>query len=390
MYYKIYKVLCLVILLTSTCILILPALAEQSIFNELSQNQLSELSVFYQNNSNATAFGTYNQSKELSIKYPFYSYDLALKCNEAFLQKNTTDLANAEGINATIENLTKIVISSLNQHQEEIFRLKQNSKSFASEEWLSLAERDLNDSNTFFDASQKSYSDGNYNATLIYLEKSNFALYKTGKLLRIAKNRNDSSVYGPKSNKEIEKIVSNWTKDANDKILFLAGSEERKDILKLANDASNDSQRYYSNGNYYLSLMSAAEAYALAEFGLDHEKYTHSAEALTKSEKQVEIANNSLTEIYKNYEVDMPLAELHLEMAKLRLADAKNTKEIYAIPLSDMAISEALIAEKQTNAVMDLKNAENQVNSSSVSMQTPFGIMPLLGIAVASYILRRK
>lgn len=391
MFIKISKALCLISLAILVMISTSTAFAEKNIFNELSQNELSELSAFYQNSSNAPGFDIYNQSKDLNLKYPFYSYELALKCSKAIQQENANDLANVKGVNATIDNLTKIVEDGLNEHREELFRLRQQSKSFASEEWLSLAQRDMNESKTFFDASRKSYSDGNYNTTLIYLTKSNFALYTTGKLLKIAKNRNGTSPkYKPQSTKEREKIASNWMKDANNKISLLAVSEKRKDILKLANGAFNDSKRQYSNENYYLSLMSAAEAYALAEFGLDYEKYASSTEVMIKSEGQVEAANNSLAEIYEKSDADIPLAELHLEMAKLRLEDAKNTKEINIIPLSDMAIGEALIAEKQIKAVMDLNNTIEDSAPGSVSMQIPSGAIPILGAAIAVYLMLKK
>lgn len=369
------------------------ALTEKSIFNELSQNQLSELSDFYQKNPNATAFKIYNQSKELSIKYPFYSYSLALKCSEAILEKNINDLAIAKGINTTIENLTETIGKGIDQHQEEVFRFRQNSKSFASEEWLSLAEKDLNLSRTFFNASQTSYNQENYNATLAYLAKSNFSLYSSNKLLKIAEYRNDtSSIYDMQNDKNLEKITISWIENAKNEISLLEGAEKRKDILKIAKGAFNDSNRYYSNENHYLSLMSAAEAYALAGFGLGYEKYAGSTEAMKKSEKQIGIAENSLAEIYEKYDVDAPLAEMHLEMARIRLEDAKNSGEINVIPLSDMAINEAMIAEKQTKAVMDFMNAQNPVESvqSPQVMQTPFGIMPMIGIIIAAYISRRK
>ncbi len=375
--------------------LIFPALAEQNAFNELAINELNELSAFYQNNKSAPALSIYNESKELSIEYPFYSYTLALKCRKAILQKNTNDLAAVMGVTTIIGNLTKEVQVGLNELQNEKSSIEQNNRGFESEEWLSLADRELNESEKYLGASQKSYSIGNYNETLIYLTKSDFALYKAEKLLNIAKNRNNTSSmkYDLRSNKDGEEIASNWMKNASDKISLLAKSGNRKDIHKLSINAINESKQYSSDENYYLSVMSVAEGEALAEFGLGYKKYSNHMEALSKSEKQVEEVNNSLKEIYKNYEIDIPLANLHLEMAKIHLNEAKNTKEINIIPLADMAIREALIAKKQIKAATDLKKAiEYPVDASRspVSMQAPLGTMPLLGAIIAVCVLRRR
>jgi hypothetical protein len=61
-------------------------------------------------------------------------------------------------------------------------------------EWISLADDELKKSETYFEASQNSYTEGNYNATLVYLTKADYLLYKTDNLLKIAKNRNNPSL----------------------------------------------------------------------------------------------------------------------------------------------------------------------------------------------------
>ena len=60
-----------------------PAASEQNVFHELSSNEISNLSSFYQNNSDFPFYQLYIQSNEYNSEYPFYSYNLALKCHRA-------------------------------------------------------------------------------------------------------------------------------------------------------------------------------------------------------------------------------------------------------------------------------------------------------------------
>ncbi|MEA1877313.1 MAG: hypothetical protein U9N86_10655 [Bacteroidota bacterium] len=385
--YKINSVLYLIILVILS---ISPTFAEQNVFSELSTNELTELSVYYQNNSNAPAFVIYNQSNECNIEYPFYSYTLSLKCRRAILQKNISDLANVRGADMTIDSLTKTVQEDLNELQDEISITKQSNKSLACLEWISLGERDLNESKNYFIASQKSYRKDDFNATLIYLIKSDFAIYKTKNLLKLTKNKNNisSKVDNLRITNEGEKVASNWIHDATDKISLLMESDKKEDILTMAQDVLNESKRYYSRENYYLALMGAAEAKALAEFGLEREKYTSSTDALTQAERQVKTTNKSLNVIFEYPDIDAPLVELHFEMAKLRLEEAKNTKSISAIPFADTAIREALIAKEQSNAISDFKIAIES-SKKTASRQTTFGLFPLMGAAIAVYMSRR-
>lgn len=367
--------------------------AEQNVFFDLSAKELSELSTFYENESNILA-NIYNQAKECGAKYPFYSYTLSLKCRRAILQKNINDLADIKGVDVTISNLTKKVQERLERVQDEISKLQQNKTSFPCMEWISLIDNALKESENYFEASQNSYREENYNATLVYLTKSDFLLYKANNLLKVAKNRNNLSLRRNYSQmtKEGEKVAFSWINTADDKISLVENLKDiREDIIVIARDVLNESKQYYSEGNYYLSLMSAAEAKALAEFVLNYEKYEKYEKALVRAEKCVEGAKDSMKEIHEDTDIDAPIAELHLEMAELHFEEAKNAKTMSAIPLADIAIQEAQTAEEQVKAVVDLKNAiENPSEMPTKKYKWQYAV-PILALVVLSlFILWKK
>ena len=367
--------------------------AEQNVFFDLSAKELSELSTFYENESNILA-NIYNQAKECSAKYPFYSYTLSLKCRRAILQKNINDLADIKGVDVTISNLTKKIQERLERVQDEISKLQQNKTSFPCMEWISLIDNALKESENYFEASQNSYREENYNATLVYLTKSDFLLYKANNLLKVAKNRNNLSLRRNYSQmtKEGEKVAFSWINTADDKISLVENLKDiREDIIVIARDVLNESKQYYSEGNYYLSLMSAAEAKALAEFVLNYEKYEKYEKALVQAEKCVEGAKDSMKEIHEDTDIDAPIAELHLEMAELHFEEAKNAKTMSAIPLADIAIQEAQTAEEQVKAVVDLKNAiENPSEMPTKKYKWQYAV-PILALVVLSlFILWKK
>jgi len=387
------------LILTALIFLFLPECfmlisAEQNVFFDLSAKELSELSTFYENESNILASNIYNQAKECSAKYPFYSYTLSLKCRRAILQKNINDLANIKGVDVTISNLTKKVQERLERVQDEISKLQQNKTSFPCMEWISLIDNALKESENYFEASQNSYREENYNVTLVYLTKSDFLLYKANNLLKVAKNRNNLSLRRNYSlmTKEGEKVAFSWINTADDKISLVENLKDiREDIIVIARDVLNESKQYYSEGNYYLSLMSAAEAKALTEFVLNYEKYEKYEKALVQAEKCVEGAKDSMKEIHEDTDIDAPIAELHLEMAELHFEEAKNAKTMSAIPLADIAIQEAQTAEEQIKAVVDLKNAiENPSEMPTKKYKWQYAV-PILALVVLSlFILWKK
>lgn len=261
-------------------------------------------------------------------------------------------------------------------------------------EWISLIDNALKESENYFEASQNSYREENYNATLVYLTKSDFLLYKANNLLKVAKNRNNLSLRRNYSQmtKEGEKVAFSWINTADDKISLVENLKDiREDIIVIARDVLNESKQYYSEGNYYLSLMSAAEAKALAEFVLNYEKYEKYEKALVQAEKYVEGAKDSMKEIYEDTDIDAPIAELHLEMAKLHFEEAKNAKTMSAIPLADIAIQEAQTAEEQVKAVVDLKNAiENPSEMPTKKYKWQYAVPILAMVVLSLFILWKK
>lgn len=342
-----------------------PAASEQNIFHELSSNEISSLSSFYQNNSNFSFYQLYVQSKTCDSEYPFYSYNLALKCQRAILKNSTDKMAAINGTNTVVNYMFNRIKNDNNELQEELINLKTNDLSFSGMEWASLAERDFNESKYYLSVSQEFYNNSNFNNTLDALSKSNFAIYKTRNLLKAAKNRNNSSPQV--NNLQItmggKKVASEWIQAAIVQTSQLNNSNKGSDILELAQSSLNDSKEYYSDGNYYLAIMSAAETKALIEFGLEEE--TSADDTLSKAEKQFVDTNESLNAIINDSNIDFPLVELNFEIAKIRLNEAKSKDTIDAIPLEDASIRYALIAKEQANGVLALKKAIDDSEKST-------------------------
>jgi hypothetical protein len=342
-----------------------PAASEQNIFNELSSNEISSLSSFYQNNSNFSLYQLYVQSKEYNPEYPFYSYNLALKCQRAILKNSTDKMVAINGTNTVISYMFDKIKNDNNELQEELINFKTNDLSFSGMEWASLAERDFNESKYYLSVSQEYYNNSDFNNTLDSLSKSNFAIYKTRNLLKVAKSKNN---YSPKINNiqiimEEKKVASEWIQTAIVQTSQLNNSNKRSDILELAQSSLNDSEEYYSDENYYLAIMSAAETKALIEFGL--EEGTSANDTLSKAEKQLMATNESLNEIINDSNIDFPLVELNFETAKMRLNEAKNKDAIDAIPLEDASIRYSLIAKEQAKGVLALKKAIDDSEKST-------------------------
>ena len=344
-----------------------PAASEQNVFHELSSNEISSLSSFYQNNPNFSLYQLYVQSNECNLEYPFYSYNLALKCHRAILKNNTDKMTTINGTNTVINYMFNRTKNDNDELQEELTSLETNSLSYPGMEWASLAERDLNESKYYLSISQKYYNDSNFNDTLDALSKSDFAIYKTKSLLKVAKSRNNSS---PQMNNlhitmAEKKVASEWIHAATVQVSQLNNSNEVNDTLKLAQSSLNDSNEYYSNKNYYLAIMSAAETKALVEFSLRDGTSTNNT--LSKAEKQFIDTNESLNEIINDPNIDFPLVELNFEMAKIRLNEAKSKDAIDAIPLADASIRYLLIAEEQANGVLALKKTIDDSEKSTQS-----------------------
>lgn len=136
--------------------------------------------------------------------------------------------------------------------------------------------------------------------------------------------------------------------------------------------------------------MNAAEAKALADFGIDYKRVVGHKEAIRSAEKQMENTNASLSSLLGNPEIDAPIIVLHFESAKIRLEESRIKDSTSSIPLADISIRNAFIAKEQANAIVEFKNTIETIDSSSQSEPEliPLGLSPLIG-AIAILIMFR-
>jgi hypothetical protein len=374
--------------------LIVPAASEENIFYDLSSKEISELSFYYQNNSTFPLNEFYAQSYEYNTEYPFYSYNLALKCRRIVMKMDMNDMASAHGTKIVIDDTFDEIESKNNEIVEQLAGLNENNLSFSGMEWLSLAENEFEESRHYFSISQENYDNENFNDTLETLTKSNFAVYKAENLLNVAKLKNNESskINHIQRTEGGEKTASKWIQVADEQIKILSESGNRKDILASSENILETAKQHYSAERYYLATMNAAEAKALADFGINYKSVVDHEEAIRSAEKQMENTNASLSSLFGNPEIDAPIIVLHFESAKIRLEESRIKDSTSSIPLADMSIRNALIAKEQANAIVELKNTIEAIDTSSQSEpeQIPLGLSPLVGALGILIMLRRK
>ncbi|WP_129596310.1 hypothetical protein [Methanohalophilus profundi] len=386
---NIKKLLCLLVIVI---ISIIPAASEENIFYDLSSKEISELSFYYQNNSTFPLNEFYTQSSEYSSEYPFYSYNLALKCHRIIMKMDMYGMASDHGTKIVIDDTFDEIESKNNEIDEQLADLNENNLSFSGMEWLSLAENEIEESRHYFSISQEHYDNGNFNDTLETLIKSNFAIYKAENLLNVAKYKNNESskINHIQRIEGGEEIASKWIQVADEQIKILSEAGNRKDILASSENILETAKQHYSAERYYLATMNAAEAKALADFGIDYKKVVGHKEAIRSAEKQMENTNASLSSLFGNPEIDAPIIVLHFESAKIRLKESRIKNSTSSIPLADISIRNALIAKEQANAIVELKNTIEAIDTSSQSEPEliPLGLSPLIG-AIAILIMFR-
>lgn len=386
-----YKLLYLLVI---TIMFISPAASDENIFYDLSSKEISELSYYYQNNSTIPLHEFYVQSYEFNKKYPFYSYNLALKCRRLVMKMNMNDMISAHGTKIVIDDTFNEIENENNEIYKELSGLNEINLSFSGMEWFSLAEKELEESKHYFSISQEYYDNENFNDTLETLTKSNFATYKAKNLLNIAKIKDNefSKINQIQITEGGEKTSSKLIQVADKQISILNETEKRKDILTSSENILETAKQHYSEKRYYLAIMSAAEAKALADFGIDCTNVVDHKDAIRRAENQMENVNESLSILFSNSEIDAPIIVLHFETAKIRLEESKMKDSTSSIPLADISIRNALIAKEQANAVLELKNAieTTDISSQSESEQIPLGILSLIGVSAIFIVLRRK
>ena len=359
------------------------SIEEKTIYHELTELEYSELSNIY-NNNGTPGFETYSQALSSIDEYPMYSYTLFLKCRKLIIQNNTNNLVKNVGEENAVKMLMKVIEMNMSYITEERDNIK--PKTIACAEWFALAENDLNNAEQIL-TKIKEYENNDYNITINLLINLQYTIHKSKNLFIISKKRNNpnSTINSEIITSAERNIALKWIKLADDTI---KSNSNGNNMTENSNNILKRSKNYYDTGNYYLAIMDAAEGKVSTEYI----QITNSIDAIKLAKKSINDEKLEIAKAYHNSNIDAPLAELEIELAKLHLKDAEKDDTFGVTLLAYSSIQEALIANEQINAIMDLKNSiENPGESTpnSVSRPTPFGLFPLIGAAVAVYISRR-
>lgn len=233
----------------------------------------------------------------------------------------------------------------------------------------------------------KQYKDDDSNVAIQLLINTQHSLNKANNLLVLANKRNSlNSTMIPQKITNVERNVSlSWIQLANDAI---KSNNKKNNIEDNSNTVIKKSQNYFDEGNYYLAIMNAVDA----KVSNEQIPVTNSSEAITLANKSINDAEIAMSAVYNNSYIDVPLAELKIELAKLHLQDAEKDGTIAASLLAYTSMQEAMIANEQINAVLELKDA---IKNPSESTQTPeskllsLGLFPLMASIIA-YVIRRR
>jgi len=384
---KIKNAICICLILLLSQLTITSCFAEynneSTIYHELVKMEQSELEIIY-TNTTLPGFENYSNAISLIDEYPMYSYTLLLKCKKLLAENNTDKLIIDIGEVKAEELLLLNIEKNMSIISEKKNNLKPNT--IACNEWLSLAESNLNMAEQSF-VKAKEYKDDDSNATIQLLINTQHSLHKANNLLVLANKRNSlNSTMIPQIISNVERNVSlNWIQLANDAI---KSNNEKNNIEDNSNIVLKKSQNYFDEGNYYLAIMDAVDA----KVSNEHISVTNSSEAITLANKSINDAEIAMSAVYNNSYIDVPLAELKIELAKLHLQDAEKDDTIAASLLAYTSMQEAKIANEQINAVLELKDA---IENPSESTQTPeskllsLGLFPLMASIIA-YVIRRR
>ena len=282
----------------------------------------------------------------------------------------------------------ELLILNIEKNMSLISEKKNNIKpnTIACNEWISLAENNLNMAEESF-VKAKQYKDDDSNVAIQLLIYTQHSLNKANNLLVLANKRNSlNSTMIPQKITNVERNVSlSWIQLANDAI---KSNNKKNNIEDNSNTVIKKSQNYFDEGNYYLAIMNAVDA----KVSNEQIPVTNSSEAITLANKSINDAEIAMSAVYNNSYIDVPLAELKIELAKLHLQDAEKDGTIAASLLAYTSMQEAMIANEQINAVLELKDA---IKNPSESTQTPeskllsLGLFPLMASIIA-YVIRRR
>ncbi|MEA2054383.1 MAG: hypothetical protein U9O96_04620 [Candidatus Thermoplasmatota archaeon] len=384
---------CVVLLIFIVLSTIFPASIgqERSVYHQLFQMELSEISAMYENES-VPGYESFVKAKENGGKYPFYSYKLLVKCFASIWMENATAMLKSMGN----ESACNLLLADVQQNFSEISEEFNGTtpKSIASMEWLALAEKNVREAKGFINKSASHLEKEGYTLALLSGIQAKSLLHKAEDFIEIAYTRNNASQVNETDIKNAsEFIASRWIELAETAVEYVesfGGAAKARNLLEEA-------KGYCKAESYYLALMKASHAKSLAEYLTAHPGFNTRDEALKMCRTYLEYANLSLSRVYKEPTVDAPFAEMTIELAELHLKDAeKEESEGGAMAIASLSIKEALGAREQAVAALDLKKALGISFQEESKADFPWGEVALI-VVVASviflaalYIKRKK
>lgn len=369
----------LILFLMSFIFWVIPANAMLGVYENISNNEINNLSHFYQNNNNTELIPVYNQSCEIQKNYPFFSYTLALKCHRQVIKKDILNQIQYEGEEKAITNLNEFLQKETKNLESQIYSLNNSKQTISSNEWLSLSSYELSNSVQKLQDAQEYPEKKDINKTIGNLTESSYHLYKAQTYLKVAQDESNSQPkVDAKEFKIFEKgIAQKWIEDAENKIKELNTARVNEYNGNLPQNYLNTSKEYYSKENYYLSTMYSAGSIALVKMELDDNiKTTNNSFIITKANEELQISRKQFENVSSAKKIDAPITELHLEMAGLYLEESSKSDSTDVYPLAIESIRNSVIAREQTKVISEL--------STSTSEQTDPLTTPVVTTKVSS------
>jgi len=274
-------------------------------YHSLLNFRLSRLSNIYEVNSSLPGYETYMEV--LNGTYSncsIYSWILLMDCERAIFTWNITTLIKDFGENETASLTLNLIKEKLHNIEEY---LQETPKTIACVEWFSLAKRNFNYGQRYFSWAEEAYGRGDFNATFAFLTQSYAYLCKAEDELKVALERNmePASIHEQSEIEHVmEKLSLSLINEVNNSLKNTA-NVERTDLANYSKRVLTTAKWYHDNESYCFALMYAAEAKATL-------KYAHlptlanRSEALKRAEKFVKWAEENLTKVYFDLNVDAP------------------------------------------------------------------------------------
>jgi len=240
-------------------------------------------------------------------------------------------------------------------------------KTFKEIEWYSFAKKNLDLATNYFNnAGEYFYGHENYEKAYLFIKncKSSLKTVENTLVLIASMNYSDHNLTSDTINYLLKNISQKWITIAEISVRYV-DSFGRTGPIKNCYKLLNESKNYLEENLYYLSLMKSAETKAIAEYLSGHAEYISKDEGLRICEVYLNLANLSLSRVYKEDSIDAPFAQLYFEESKLHFRDAKNARsEGTSASVISIAIKESFIASEQAKAALNLRlELSNFLNS---------------------------